>query len=344
MESATLVLPKDAPKWASERENLWNEAEGAETRKNSTVAREFEIALPSELNPEQRKQLALQFARELVDTHGFAADVAIHEPGREGDIRNHHAHILVTTRVLESDGFKHKTRELDERTSGVVDHWRSRFAFLQNHFLREAGLEMRVDHRSNLERGINELPSSHLGPSATAIERRGQRSKKGLKHDQDKRDFAALCEQEDALQHAKIAEIEGELGFAMAERHALQEQEVEQKWRVEQQRQEAETERFLQHEAADASPPQLEALRKPAEPPQAAGQVDVLAAFKRSLQRPEEPPQQVDVIAQFKRSRGIADEPKPAQEQSRKLDQAQPQKPNPKPKQQSRDDDYSPGF
>ena len=114
VESADLVLPVGAPEWASNRAELWNAAEQAETRKNSTVAREFEIALPSELSPDERKRLAIDFAREIVERHGCAADVAIHAPGKEGDNRNHHAHILCSTRRLLPEGFGEKTRELDE--------------------------------------------------------------------------------------------------------------------------------------------------------------------------------------------------------------------------------------
>ena len=104
VEATFLLLPADAPDWASDRARLWNAAEQAETRKNSTVAREFEIALPAELDAGERRRLAADFARELVARHGCAADVAIHRPGRTGDQRNHHAHILLTTRRLTAAG------------------------------------------------------------------------------------------------------------------------------------------------------------------------------------------------------------------------------------------------
>ena len=54
VEHKEIYLPKGAPKHLQNREKLWNEVEQRETRKNSTVAREFEIAFPSELNQEQR--------------------------------------------------------------------------------------------------------------------------------------------------------------------------------------------------------------------------------------------------------------------------------------------------
>lgn len=180
VQSATLVIPSNAPEWAHDRGALWNAAEQAEKRKNSTVAREFEIALPSELSPAERQRLAVDFARELVERHGCAADVAIHAPGKEGDSRNHHAHILLTTRRLTPQGMGEKTRELDDQTSGkaLVTQWRERFATLQNERLREAGHAVQVDHRSHAQRGMQAMPTWHLGPVATAIERRsGQHSR-----------------------------------------------------------------------------------------------------------------------------------------------------------------------
>lgn len=172
VESADLILPTDAPAWASDRGKLWNAAEVSEKRKNSTVAREFEIALPAELSAAERRKLAHDFAREIVERHGCAADVAIHAPGGKGDNRNHHAHILCTTRRLTLDGFGEKTRELDEKKSGEVDRWRDRFAQLQNRSLERAGAVERVDHRTLEAQGVDRMPTVHLGPAARAIEQR----------------------------------------------------------------------------------------------------------------------------------------------------------------------------
>ena len=179
VEAAVLVLPDTAPDWASDRARLWNAAERAETRKNSTVAREFEIALPAELDAEQRQRLAVDFARELVAQHGCAADVAIHRPGRAGDHRNHHAHLLLTTRRLTAAGFTEKTRELDDLKTGEIGRWRERFAEVQNARLREAGVEARVDHRSLEAQAIDREATIHLGPTATALERRGVPTRRG---------------------------------------------------------------------------------------------------------------------------------------------------------------------
>lgn len=171
-----IVLPSEAPEWASNSSALWNAAEQAETRKNSTVAREFVIALPAELGAGGRNRLAADFAREIAERHRCAVQLAVHRPDKQGDNRNWHAHILCSTRRLGSEGFTEKTRELDDQKSGEVVRWRERWAALQNEHLAARGSAERVDHRSLADQGIERKPTSHLGPAATAIVRRGQSS------------------------------------------------------------------------------------------------------------------------------------------------------------------------
>ena len=236
VESAAVILPDNAPEWARDRAQLWNAAEQAETRKNSTVAREFEIALPAELSSAERERLAHDFTRELVARHGMAADVAIHAPGKEGDNRNHHAHILLTTRRLGADGMGDKTRELDSAKTGaaIVKEWREWFATLQNERLREAGHSVQVDHRSYAERGAEAAPTQHLGPTATAIERRtGQRSRKGQQHDRTTAEQREKARQAGQLQRQgveldrSIADLSGEIHQAKSERDQAEQAERE---------------------------------------------------------------------------------------------------------------------
>lgn len=243
VESAVLVLPADAPEWASERAKLWSAAEVSETRKNSTVAREFEIALPSELSAQERAKLAHDFAREIVERHGCAADVAIHAPGRGGDNRNHHAHILCTTRQLTADGFGAKCRELDDRKTGEVDRWRERFAQLQNDSLERAGMAERVDHRSLKDQGIDREPTVHLGPAASGYERRtGQPSDKRMHQEQDiaerltKAKEAGELERQGHQLDRSIFDLSGDLKTALAERDRQQRAEQEKRHQEEQRR------------------------------------------------------------------------------------------------------------
>lgn len=190
VEACFILAPEGAPSWAQDRAALWNAAEARETRSNSVTAREWELALPSELSDAARIDIARAFAQQLVERYGVAADVAIHAPHREGDQRNHHAHILTTTRVLSAEGLAEKTRVLDAASTGgpEIEAMRGVWAEMQNHALELAGQEERVDHRSlevqreeALSLGdtlkveeLNREPELKLGPAANAIERRAQ--------------------------------------------------------------------------------------------------------------------------------------------------------------------------
>lgn len=150
VEHVEIVAPEGAPEWVRDRAALWNEAEAAENRKNSVVAREWEVALPSELDAAGRRELALDFAHELVARYGVVADVCIHAPHREGDQRNHHAHVMTTTREVGAEGFGAKTRILDvKQTASIeVSAMRELWAERQNAALERVGTEERVDHRT----------------------------------------------------------------------------------------------------------------------------------------------------------------------------------------------------
>jgi len=180
VEATFTITPADAPEWAHTPEPLWNAAERAETRKNSTLAREVELALPAFLEPADRQRIAERFAAELVERYRVAVSVAIHEPGK-GDDRNYHAHILFTTREMTPDGLGKKTRVLDDRKTGPqeVVKLRELAADIINEHLAAAGSDIRVDHRSFQERGIEQEPTTHLGPAASEMERRGEPSDRG---------------------------------------------------------------------------------------------------------------------------------------------------------------------
>lgn len=186
VEYTELILPDRVN---LDREQLWNSAEKAEKRKDARVAREFELALPAELTPVERRKLATDFAKNLVDRYGVAADVAVHEPSRNGDQRNHHAHILITTRQVTAQGMGEKT-DLEREDKALramrkpsgreqIEALRADWATRCNMALKRAGHQERVSHKSLEEQGIEREPTHHLGPTATAMERRGERSERG---------------------------------------------------------------------------------------------------------------------------------------------------------------------
>ncbi len=174
--------------WARDRGTLWNAAEAAEQRKNARVAREYLVALPAELDPRRRVELARSFARDLADRHRFAVDLAVHAPREhvDSDPRNFHAHVLATTRELTLEGFGDKTalewsdgRRAEFGLGSAIDeHWRIResWAGLTNEALRAAGLDVRVDHRSLADQGVDRLPRPNIPKVAFEMERRGHYS------------------------------------------------------------------------------------------------------------------------------------------------------------------------
>jgi ATP-dependent exoDNAse (exonuclease V) alpha subunit len=187
-----IILPSqfaaDDMGWAQDRANLWNAAEGAETRKNARVAREYLVALPPELPHEHRLNLVRGFSQELVERYRFAVDVAIHAPRNYpgSDPRNFHAHLLATTREVTTAGLGAKTtlewNDANRREVGLgpgineLLHVRQRWAEAANEALQEAHLGVRIDHRTLQAQGIDREPGPHIPRAAFEMERQGYRS------------------------------------------------------------------------------------------------------------------------------------------------------------------------
>lgn len=179
VEFSEIRAPDGAPAALADRHQLWNAAEKAEARKDAVPAREILLALPHELDFEQRKALVRDFVDRQVTARGMVADIAMHTPGQEGDQRNFHAHILLTTRRVGPDGFGLK--EPAWRTPQQVREWREAWAEIQNdHLRRHLGPNApQVTHMTLADQGVDRTPGEHLGPAATAMERRNDRTDRG---------------------------------------------------------------------------------------------------------------------------------------------------------------------
>ena len=210
------------------RADLWNKVEAHHKRGDATVAREFVVALPAELDAAQRKELARTYARELADRYGVGVDLNIHAPGKEGDQRNHHAHILLTACYCGPTGaLGKKAVELDpihcqrQKLQNVVEVERERWEQHANRALEKAGQDARIDHRSLEAQGITDrLPGVHLGPTATAIERSGRDSDIARRARRQADEFMADMQAQVALQRAAerdLAELEAQLAAAKLE-------------------------------------------------------------------------------------------------------------------------------
>ena len=163
-------------------------AEKTENRKDARTAREWVIALPDELDADQRKELAKDFAQSLVDRYGVIADLAIHEPSKGGNDKNHHAHIMLTTRKAELDpdhkltlttkayielsNTKRKSLNMGT-TQEDIKQIRETWADLANKALERAGYREKIDHRSYADQNNGLQATIHEGTKVTQLRRQG---------------------------------------------------------------------------------------------------------------------------------------------------------------------------
>ncbi|WP_443112010.1 MobA/MobL family protein [Aquabacterium sp. OR-4] len=158
-----------------DREKFWNDLELHHRRRDAVLAREVVLALPNELDADERAALAFGFSRDIATEFGVGVDCALHAPSRGGDDRNHHAHLLLTACTVDADGVLGKKAErLDPiacKRHGAADSvsWlRPRWELSVNAALARKGSAERVDHRSFKDRGIGRLPTVHVGVNGAA--------------------------------------------------------------------------------------------------------------------------------------------------------------------------------
>ena len=196
-----ILLPAHAPPAFSDRSTLWNSVELSEKSNNAQLAREVEIALPVELSREEQTRLVREYCSSQFVSKGMIADFNLHDTGGG----NPHAHILLTMRPLDEKGAwlpkskkeyvldengerirlpsgRYKTRKVDlvdwnNRENAEV--WRRAWADLANEFLAQNNRPERIDHRSYERQGIDQLPTVHVGVSATQMEKKGIVTERG---------------------------------------------------------------------------------------------------------------------------------------------------------------------
>ncbi|WP_432288679.1 Ti-type conjugative transfer relaxase TraA (plasmid) [Aminobacter sp. BA135] len=189
-------VPPDAPQWlrsliadcsvAGASEAFWNKVEAFEKRSDAQLAKDITIALPLELSAEQNIALVRDFVERHILARGMVADWVYHDaPG------NPHVHLMMTLRPLTEDGFGAKkvavigqNGEVLRNTAGkiVYELWaggmddftalRNAWFEIQNQHLALGGIDLRVDGRSYAERGIDLVPTTHIGVGAKAIQRK----------------------------------------------------------------------------------------------------------------------------------------------------------------------------
>src|SRR5579872_596167 len=162
-----VMAPDGVPDELCEHEGLWNAVEGCEKRKDAQLAREVEFAIPRELTREQGIELARDFVQEEFVDRGMIADLNVHwDVGSDGQFRPH-AHVMLTMRSVDENGFGAKVREWNRIER--LEHWREAWATHVNERLAELGIEERIDHRSLKDQGIELEPQHKIGPAAARM-------------------------------------------------------------------------------------------------------------------------------------------------------------------------------
>lgn len=150
-------LPTKAPARFKNRSELWSEVEKSEKRIDAQLFREIEVALPKELSRIQMIELLRVYLDEYAVKYGMIADFSIHD-SEDG---NPHAHIMLTMRELDGDGFGKKNRDWNDKK--VLDSWRKGWEKCANKALKEAGFDIRIDSRSYADQGLDIEPTKHEG-------------------------------------------------------------------------------------------------------------------------------------------------------------------------------------
>ena len=186
-----IMTPDNAPEWMKDRSQLWNGVDAAEKRKDARTCREVLIALPRELSNSDQIDAVRDFVKTEIISRGLVADIALHNPKAMDGGEQPHAHILITTRCVEQDGFsKKKDREFSDKPEAIRE-LRAKWGQAVNQSLERAGRSERVDHRrldvqcaEARQAGdwikaeqLDRPPETKIGPVGTKILKEGRRSK-----------------------------------------------------------------------------------------------------------------------------------------------------------------------
>lgn len=176
-----IFLPATAPPGFDNLQQLCDQIEAAEIRKDARTAREFIGSLPNELPPRQIVHIVCDFVEDNFVSQGLCAIVAIHEGRNETDPsrNNPHVHIIVPTRTVGPDGFsKKKDREHNKRE--YVPIWREQWALVQNRAYERNGMDTRVSHERLEVQGVRDRePTAHLNRINWQKKQRGELTRAG---------------------------------------------------------------------------------------------------------------------------------------------------------------------
>ncbi|UEM08029.1 MobA/MobL family protein (plasmid) [Skermanella rosea] len=180
-----ILLPPKAPSWMRDRRALWSAVERREDRstrpEDAQVCRGKVVSFQRELTMERNILTLLQYLEEQYVARGIIIDFNVHDAEAEDGGRNWHTHLLATMRVVGPDGFGLKNRAWNgvnfrprngsrphALRDGMLLQQRAAWSDYVNAAFAEAGLDIRIDHRSLKAQGIDRMPQPRLGKAKHA--------------------------------------------------------------------------------------------------------------------------------------------------------------------------------
>ena len=177
-----IILPDNAKKEFYDRSTLWNAVEKKNNRCNSQLAREADISLQREFTLEENIEVVRKYITKNFTDKGVCADFSIHDKG-DG---NPHVHIMLTMNDVSEKGFG--KRRSEEQGQGYFKReerlmeWRKSWADISNEKFKEKGLDIRIDHRTLEEQGLEREPTIHVGHSPERAKRNAEIIKRNEKY------------------------------------------------------------------------------------------------------------------------------------------------------------------
>src|SRR5215217_4062901 len=144
------------------------------------LAREVEFALPREVSREEGVALARDFVTEQLVSRGMVADLNVHWPVDAQGEAKPHAHVMLTMREVTPEGFGLKVSAWNRVAE--LQGWREACAQSANERLAELGHEVRIDHRSFKDQGVELEPQNKIGPAGMRREERGEAAERAAEH------------------------------------------------------------------------------------------------------------------------------------------------------------------
>jgi MobA/MobL family len=181
-EACYAVRSHVIPPGPNEAEAWFREQEKGE-RKNARMSDRFIGALPRELTPEQCIEAVEKFCRDVTQDRvpwHFALHLELDQ--RDQANWNPHAHIIIRDRDIDTNRRVLYTSAAPQERARLaakgIQTWSTRdfrvkWSSEMNRALERAGLDVRVDHRSLKDQGIDREPQIHIGPASQYAERKG---------------------------------------------------------------------------------------------------------------------------------------------------------------------------